>query len=359
MMRYDIMHFEALGKEAEFLKNITEELQKRGSLPASFTSLITPLTIQEYLKENTVDLPDIITTKTHSKLPNAYVNEGIKKSVITRSAGYDHFEHLQYKINLASLREYCIDAVAQTAIKFLYCTAGNLNEYSYNTKVFERKNTKSFMELGKSRIATVYGVGKIGKRVYEDLEANGLTVQAVDIRENELKQLPEYKDCRFTDRDTAIANSDILINVMNLTKDKNSRFYNEGYFDEKYLLKAKKPLIFINVTRGEIAPEATLLKLYGEGKITGIAADVFSQESELTDYLHANDFTGCRNENILAAKEIIDEALSRKSNFYVQPHQGFNSDIAAKTKATEAMNHVVFWLKNGKDHFKEQLPYYK
>ena len=358
MLKYDIIHFEALGKEAEFLKNITEELQQKGTVPASFTSLITPLTIQEYLKENTVDLPDIITTKTHSKLPDSYVNEGMKKSVITRSAGYDHFEHLQYRINLASLREYCIDAVAQTAIKFLYCTTGNLNEYSDNTKIFERKNTKSFIELGKNRVATVYGVGKIGKRIYEDLEANGVTVQAVDIRENELKQMSEYKDCRFTDRDTAIANSDILINVMNLTKDKNSRFYNAGYFDETYLLKAKKPLIFINVTRGEIAPEATLLKLYRAGKIIGIAADVFSQESELTDYLRINDFNGCRNENILAAKEIIDEALARKSNFYVQPHQGFNSDIAAKTKAAEAMNHVVFWLNNGKDHFKEQLPYY-
>ena len=335
MLKYDIIHFEALGKEAEFLKNITEELQQKGTVPTSFTSLITPLTIQEYLKENAVDLPDIITTKTHSKLPDSYVNNGIKKSVITRSAGYDHFEHLQYQINLASLREYCIDAVAQTAIKFLYCTTGNLNEYSDNTKIFERKNTKSFIELG-----------------------NGVTVQAVDIRENELKEMAEYKDCRFTDRDTAIVNSDILINVMNLTKDKNSRFYNAGYFDETYLLKAKKPLIFINVTRGEIAPEATLLKLYREGKIIGIAADVFSQESELTDYLRTNDFNGCRNENILAAKEIIDEALARKSNFYVQPHQGFNSDIAAKTKAAEAMNHVVFWLNNGKDHFKEQLPYY-
>ena len=39
-MNYDIMHFEALGKEAEFLKNITEELKKKDSLPASFTSLL-------------------------------------------------------------------------------------------------------------------------------------------------------------------------------------------------------------------------------------------------------------------------------------------------------------------------------
>ena len=103
MMRYDIMHFEALGKEAEFLKNITEELQKRGSLPASFTSLITPLTIQEYLKENTVDLPDIITTKTHSKLPNAYVNEGIKKSVRYWDIIHLSFQHIEKHIRKNSV----------------------------------------------------------------------------------------------------------------------------------------------------------------------------------------------------------------------------------------------------------------
>lgn len=358
-MNYDIMHFEALGKEAEHLENITNKLIENGKLPKNFNSLITPFTIQEYFKDKEVEMPDIITTKTHSKLPKRYVSEGNKKSVITRSAGYDHFEHLQNEINLTSLREYCVDAVAQTAIKFVYCVCGNLNEYTLNTSIFERKNSSSFMELNLNRVATVYGVGKIGKKIYENLSCNGLSVQAVDIRSEELKLLEEYKGFNFVTPEEAILNSDIIVNVMNLTKDRGSRFYNENYFSEEYLLKAKKPLYFVNVTRGEIAPESTLLKLYKEKKIVGIGVDVFSNESELTSYLQNNDFSKCSNEDIIAAGEIIKNGIAKAENFYVQPHQGFNSDLAAKTKAVEAMNHVVYWLNNKDKKFKEQLPYYK
>lgn len=48
MMRYDIMHFEALGKEAEFLKNITEELQKERFIACFF-----------YLFDYAVDYPRV------------------------------------------------------------------------------------------------------------------------------------------------------------------------------------------------------------------------------------------------------------------------------------------------------------
>lgn len=60
---------------------------------------------------------------------------------------------------------------------------------------------------------------------------------------------------------------------------------------------------------------------------------------------------------MLAAKFIIENSLNRNENFYVQPHQGFNSDLAAKTKAEEALNHVAYWFNN--KVFKEQLLYYK
>lgn len=359
-MAYDIMHFEALGEEAKHIEEVTEKLISEGKLPKGFTYLITPYTIQEYLaQERMEELPEIITTKTHSTLPDDYVNTGKKKSVITRSAGYDHFEHLQDKINLTSLREYCVDAVAQTAIKFMYCVAGNLNEYTKNTKVFERKNTKSFIELNKDIIAVVYGVGKIGHQTYKNVVASGVTALAVDIRADELKQNPDYADVNFVSRDEAIKNADIIINVMNLTKNEESRFYNDHYFTEEYLRKASKPLLVINVTRGEIFPEAVAMKLYEEGKIVGFAADVFSHEAELTDCLRKNDFSECGNEDVLAAKKIIDGAINRTANFYVQPHQGFNSDIAAMTKAEEAMKHVSYWYNHGKQRFAEQLPYYK
>ena len=44
------------------------------------------------------------------------------------------------------------------------------------------------MELAANRVVTVFGLGNIGKRAFDLARANGLTVQAVDIRARELSQ---------------------------------------------------------------------------------------------------------------------------------------------------------------------------
>jgi D-lactate dehydrogenase len=352
--KYDIMHFEALGPEAVYLEEETLKAKESGEIPADHTFFITPGNLQEFLKENpgTV-LPDIITTKTHSILPESYLKER-KKNIITRSAGYDHFEDLADKANIASLREYCVNAVAQTAMKFLYAAAGEMNHYEKNIETFERKNSNAFMELDKERILTVFGVGRIGRRTYELAEANGLTVQGVDIRQEELHNI-YGKSVKFVSKEEAIGSSDIIVNAMNLTKNKESKFYNVGYFSREYLSKAPKNLIFINVTRGEIAPEAVLLELYKSGKITGLGLDVFTNESDFARLLLGGAVTGAE---LAAAKTLVNMSLERKANIYVQPHQGFNSDIAAKTKAVEAIKHVIAWYRNNGNGFDDQLPYY-
>ncbi|AYZ72891.1 hydroxyacid dehydrogenase [Fusobacterium necrophorum subsp. funduliforme] len=354
-MEYDVIHFEALGEEAKYLEQETRECKKKGLLPANFKYLITPENVQTYLLYHKhFILPDLITTKTHSILPEEYL-VGKKKSVVTRSAGYDHFEHLQSIINLASLREYCVNAVAQTAIKFLYAACGRMNEYMKNTASFERNHTTSFMELGKNRIATVFGVGKIGKKIYELLEQNDLTVQAVDIREQELKRV--YGDSvKFVSKEEALLTSDILINAMNLTKNPKSKFYNMNYFSEKEFSLVKKGVIFINVTRGEIAPESILLNCYKKGIISGIGLDVFTNEEVFSKVVKGEMKT--QEKDIKAAKKIEEKALSQEENFYVQPHQAFNSDLAARAKAKEAMKQICIWYKNNKEKFDEQLPYY-
>jgi len=351
---YDIIHFEALGPEAEHLTEEISRAQEAGELPRDHRYLITPSNVQEFLGEHPgMQLPPIITTKTHSILPEPYLKEG-GKSVITRSAGYDHFEHLADTVNIASLREYCVNAVAQTAMKFLYAAAGELNHYTENIRTFERKNSRAFMELDKHIVLTVYGVGKIGKRICELAGANGLTVQGVDIRQEELSGL--YGEAvHFVSKDEAIVSSDILVNAMNLTRNKGSRFYNMGYFSKEYLSRGKPGLIFINVTRGEIAPESGLLELYVSGRMSGVGLDVFTSEADFSRLMNGAEATGA---DLAAAAMLVAMALDRTGNIYVQPHQGFNSDVAAKTKAVEAIKHVVSWYKNGGKRFDEQLPYY-
>ena len=59
------------------------------------TWFITPLNVQDYLRNNPgARLPEIITTKTHSLLPDEYLESGKVSSCCPKSAGYDHFEHL-------------------------------------------------------------------------------------------------------------------------------------------------------------------------------------------------------------------------------------------------------------------------
>lgn len=353
---FDIMHFEALGAEADHLVEETQHAEEAGLLPAGLTYIVTPLNLQEYLRENPETiLPDIITTKTHSVPPKDYLASS-RKSIITRSTGYDHYEAIEDQANIASLRKYCVGSVAQTAIKLMYAAAGLLNQYTANTADFERNRNDSFMELCSDRTATVFGLGNIGKRIYDLAKGNGLNVQAVDIREGVLKEKFKDEEIHFVSKEEAIRSSDIIFCAMNLTRIPGKPGYNVGYFSEELLKKAKRGVIFINVTRGEIAPESVLLKLYKEGQIGGIGLDVFSEESALSDALRGR--SSYTDEDIEAAEEMIRMSEARTANIYVQPHQAFNSDKAAENKAHNTIEHVVYWYQHGKNGFEEQLPYY-
>ena len=344
MKPYDLMNFEALGAEAGHIEEEIVKAQAEGLLSKDYKYLITGDNLQTYLAAHpdTV-LPDIITTKTHSVPPADYIANGKKKSIVTRSAGYDHLEHLQSVANITSLREYCVNAVAETAVKLLFCAAGNLNQYTANTALFERDKCVSFRELSGCK-ATVFGMGKIGSRICRMLQGMGLETRAVDIRSG----LTPPEGIRLISKEEA-ADSQVVICAMNYTADPGSRFYNKNYFTEEYLSRFPKGLVFINVTRGEIAPEEALLKLYEQGHIFGLGLDVFENEAEVARLLREAP------DSSRAAIRIIRAALDRRENFYVQAHQGFNSDKAALCKAVETVKHLEDYYKGG---FQSQLPYY-
>ncbi len=82
---------------------------------------------------------------------------------------------------------------------------------------------------------------------------------------------------------------------------------------------------------------------------------MFGGESEFAGLLRGEAVSG---DDLLAARAIVQKALERTANIYVQPHQAFNSDLAARAKAVEAVRHLVSWYGNGGACFDEQLPYY-
>ena len=247
-----------------------------------------------------------------------------------------------------------MNAVAETAVKLMFCACGNLNQYTANTATFERNRCLSFKELTGLK-ATVFGVGKIGKRIYDMLCGLGLDAYAVDLRAEELKD--EYGEgVRFISKEEA-TDSQIIICAMNYTKDTKSRFFNKGYFNESYLSQFPDGLVFVNVTRGEIAPEAVLLELYRKGKLFGIGVDTFSNEAAVAKIVRGE--ASPENADAEAIQSLICCALLRKENIYVQPHQAFNSNIAALRKAEETIRHLEDYYFNNCLQFSSQLPYYK
>jgi D-lactate dehydrogenase len=353
-MEYDILFFEALGEENAHLTEEIEKAKARGTIPADLRYYVGTETLQEYLSANPdAPLPNILSTKTHSILPEEWLNTGKKKCVISRSAGYDHFEHLAQIANITSLREYCVNAVAETAVKLMFCTCGNLNQYTQNMTSFERNSCISFKELSNLKVA-VFGVGKIGKRIYDMVKGLGMDARAVDLRADTLTEL-YGGSVRFISKEEAI-DSDVVICAMNYTRDPASRYFNKDYFTEEYLRSFKKGLVFVNVTRGEIAPEAPLWKLYQEGHLFGIGVDTFHGEAELTKVLRGQK--NAETEHEKASVCMINTALDRSANIYVQPHQGFNSDVAALCKATETVKHLEDYFARGCTDFASQLPYY-
>jgi D-lactate dehydrogenase len=353
---YDIIHFEALGEEASHLEKATQAAQQNNSLPADMRSLITPDTIQEFLRKNPgVVLPDVITTKTHSLIPGDYLKTGAKKSIVTRTTGYDHFEHLINEANFTTLREYCVSSVAQTAIKLVYATAGLLNHYMEKARTFERNDIRSFIELTPDRVATVFGLGRIGKKVHDLLACNGLTVQAFDFAQDKLESFYDHT-VKFVSKEEALANSHFFINTMSMVRTPESKSYNVNFFSKEYLSRAKPGLVFINVARAEVAPEAGLLELYDRNILGGIGLDVFSEEESFSRVVNGEP---TNDPNLLAAKEMLRRSLERSANIYIQPHQGFNSDAATVQKAYESIRHVAAWYRNDKKRFDSQLPYYQ
>lgn len=351
---YDILFFEALGEEYDHLIEEIERAKKAGTLPAGLKYLVTPETLQAFLESNPeTELPDILSIKTHSVLPEAWYANGPKKSVISRSAGYDHIEHLSGVINATSLRRYCVNAVAETAVKFVFAACGNLNQYQANMATFERNRCISFKELSNLKV-TVFGVGKIGSRIYEILKGIGMDAYAVDIRSEELSK--EYgPGVRFIEKEESY-DSDIIVCGMNYTKEPSSRFYNKNYFSDEFFSKCKPGLVFVNVTRGEITDECALLKRLKDGSIFGLGLDAFAEEEEITNVLKK----GMEPKTALAAaqKELVRLSVSREGNVYTQPHQAFNSDVAALDKAVETVKHLEAYYRNAGRCFDSQLPYY-
>lgn len=116
----------------------------------------------------------------------------------------------------------------------------------------------------------VLGAGKLGLSIANHLDREGAKVLAY-VKNN--RKNPEQSNIQFTtDMSELFKVCDYICNVLPSTPD------TLGLLDGEVLKACKKKPVFINVGRGDVIKEETIIRALNEGWISKAVLDVFSEE---------------------------------------------------------------------------------
>lgn len=118
--------------------------------------------------------------------------------------------------------------------------------------------------------ATIIGFGNVGRNIAVRLKAFGVLVRAVDIVKDESKISDEWYS--IEDLKSAIKAVDIVFITLPLTD------ATKHIIDDNILSEIDKDAVLINLGRGALIDESSLIKHLGEGRFRGVALDVFEEE---------------------------------------------------------------------------------
>lgn len=203
-----------------------------------------------------------------------------------------------YGIKVCHIREYCTEEVAEHTFALI----GALNRHLkfYEKDIEENKNWQYYNISGgsclKNKTLSIFGYGRIGRRVAEIARGYGMRVLAVD----PFADSKEAKQCgvEIVTAEIALKEGDVISNHMNLTEE------NRYFFRRETFEKMEKHPVFINVGRGGCVREEDLYDALLSGAVSAAGLDVL--EAEEPDLEH------CR---FIGMNEVI-----------LTPHSAFYSD---------------------------------
>jgi D-2-hydroxyacid dehydrogenase (NADP+) len=184
---------------------------------------------------------------------------------------------VDYMINLPSLREEVlitssrgihVPQMSELALLFMLALNRNLPQFTRNQdkRIWERWPTKLLYQ----KKVGILGIGAIGEEIARKCKAFGMTVFGIDV----VKRKVDEVDYFYGPEDLLRVVQEVdyfIIVVPNLPTTKK--------MVGAEILSSMKPTAFlINIGRGEVIDEETLIRLLKMGKIAGAALDAFWKE---------------------------------------------------------------------------------
>lgn len=167
---------------------------------------------------------------------------------------------------------------------------------------------------GERRTLGIIGFGRIGQAVAR--RARGFDMRIIAYDPYSRSAIDAFPDVEYAALDDLLASSDFVTLHPVLTRE------TRHLIDERALRLMKETACLINVARGEMVDERTLVRALEEGWIAGAALDVFEQEPAMAD------------------------GLAERSNAVLVPHIGSATigtrDRMATMAATNAVAHLRF-----------------
>lgn len=193
------------------------------------------------------------------------------KFVARAGAGLDNIDILAAKernIQLINAPEGNRDAVGEHAIGLLLSLMNNFPNADAQIRngVWDREGNRGYELKGKT--VGIIGYGFMGQKMARKLAGFEVNVIAYDKYQTGFGN--EY--AREVSMEEIVKHSDVLSLHIPLTTE------TKQMVDDEYFYHFKKPIFFINTSRGEIVNTAALLKNINSGKILGAGLDVLEVE---------------------------------------------------------------------------------
>ncbi len=194
------------------------------------------------------------------------------KFIARAGAGMDNVDEAYAKekgIICINAPEGNADAVAEHTIGMLLSLMNNLRQSDQQVRqgIWDREANRAW-EL-KGRTFGIIGYGYMGQALAQKLQGFGLDVIAYD------KYKTGFSDAyaREVSMEEIVKFSDVLSLHIPLTRE------TRQLVDHEYLFHFRKPIFFLNTSRGEIVNTQAILNAIAEGKIIGAGLDVLEVEN--------------------------------------------------------------------------------
>jgi len=191
--------------------------------------------------------------------------------VCRAGAGMDNVDEAyaaQKGIKLINASEGNMDAVGEHCVGLLLALMNNFKIADAQIRAGEWKREANRGYELKGKTVGIIGYGFMGKSFARKLSGFGVNVIAYD------KYKTGFSDqcAREVSMEEIVKHSDVLSLHIPLTSETN------GLVNDEYLFHFKKPIFFINASRGKVAQVRAILNAIKQGKILGAGLDVLEVE---------------------------------------------------------------------------------